>query len=261
MPISPASGEILATGIAPMWIQVEERFLDLLRRRIERGIDEQRTDRNIALANKFRAEVDHLLRPGQSEVERILEMAYGRGTAVAGGELEKTGTPFAVAFGIIDLDKIEALAEAAARIVHDTSGHALRSVDDICCSVMTGSAANADRRKIAPRALNCLVSRGFTGFVDTTKRNGDLATCVEMATRTAAGRAVISGHSDRLVQAGHDLVIISDARGECRLCRPFEGKVLSLRGITRGYDTLGSAIAAGLFHLGCRHSTGLFVPG
>ena len=85
MPISPASGEIHAKGIAPMWIQVEERFLDLVRRRIERGIDEQRTDRNIALTNKFRAEVDRLLRPGQSEVERILVMAYGRGTAVAGG--------------------------------------------------------------------------------------------------------------------------------------------------------------------------------
>jgi hypothetical protein len=37
--------------------------------------------------------------------------------------------------------------------------------------------------------------------------------------------------------------------------RPFEGKVLSLRGIARVTTRSGSAIAAGLFHLGCRHST------
>ena len=53
-------------------------------------------------------------------------------------------------------------------------------------------------------------------------------TYVEMATRTAVGRAAVEGHVNRLVGRGFSLVMVSDAPQECELCRPFEGKVFSI---------------------------------
>ncbi len=87
-----------------------------------------------------------------------------------------------------------------------------------------------------------------------------------MATRTATGRAAVDGHTDRLQANGHDLIIVSNAPQECDLCRPFEGKVLSISGAPRidgvqPMTTLADARRRGLFHPNCRHSTALYLPG
>jgi hypothetical protein len=101
-----------------------------------------------------------------------------------------------------------------------------------------------------------------------------------MAVRTAAGRAAIQGHTDRLAAAGQQLVVVSDAPLECPLCRPWEGRVLALSGApgprevavqhaTRDGETvrvhvagtLPEARAAGLLHPNCRHNVGIYLPG
>lgn len=138
----------------------------------------------------------------------------------------------------------------------------------------------ATRRAAAQRAWEQLLVQGITGFTDRAGRNWNLASYVEMATRSTVAQAAVEGHLDRLAAAGLDLVIVSDAPGECAICRIWEGKVLSRIGapgprtvqvphtVRRGQTvtvhiagTVAEAILAGLMHPNCRHSLSSYLPG
>jgi hypothetical protein len=83
-----------------------------------------------------------------------------------------------------------------------------------------------------------------------------------------------------LAEAGVELVVVSDAPRECPLCRPWEGKVLTIGGPAgartveaehavddgrmvpvRVAGSLDEARAAGLQHPNCRHSVSMYSPG
>jgi hypothetical protein len=134
------------------------------------------------------------------------------------------------------------------------------------------------RRGVAQTVLDRLLGNGLTGFVDKAGRRWELASYVEMATRTATQRAMTQAHTEALQSQGLDLIIVSDAPQECDRCRPWEGKVLSLSGGGAGTvqvrsvvsdrivavtvaGTLEQAKRAGLYHPGCRHSHSAYLPG
>lgn len=134
------------------------------------------------------------------------------------------------------------------------------------------------RRQAAQHAWGQLLDRGVTGFVDEAGRRWELASYTEMAVRTGTAQAMRQGHMDRLTDEGEDLVIVSDSPRECRLCRPWERKILSLSGRNAGrvlredeivddriiavnVTPIATARAAGLFHPNCTHSTSLYLPG
>lgn len=176
------------------------------------------------------------------------------------------------------------LAEELAGVVVSTRYGVLRSAEDVFRSVVAQVSAQTilganTRRMVAQQALDRLVGRGLTGFVDVSGRRWQLASYVEMASRTVAQRAMVQGHSEVLREAGHDLVIVSNAPQECKLCRPWENKILSLSGDSVGQIQVPSAVdparlvtvevagslvrarAAGLYHPNCRHSHSLYLPG
>ena len=96
---------------------------------------------------------------------------------------------------------------------------------DAAGEILTGARS---RIQAIQNALNKFAGKGITGFVDKSGRGWSMEAYTEMATRTAAGRAAVQGHLDRLHDEGIQLVIVSDAPRECPLCRPWEGKVLSI---------------------------------
>ena len=136
-----------------------------------------------------------------------------------------------------------------------------------------------ERRKSAQRALDAFADRGVTGFTDKAGRKWELATYVEMATRTQLARTMVDSHADKLLSLGKKLVIVSDIRRECSLCRPWEGKILSLddsgtSGVVVEFapllekdvevtvaGTLAQARRSGLLHPNCRHNIALYTPG
>jgi hypothetical protein len=65
--------------------------------------------------------------------------------------------------------------------------------------------------------------------------------------------------TQRAKELGRDLVKISTHKTDCPLCKPWQGKILSITGRTKGYPTLEKARKAGLFHEGCRHAMGLYI--
>lgn len=137
----------------------------------------------------------------------------------------------------------------------------------------------ATRRRAAQVAWEQLLSRGITGFVDKSSRPWELASYVEMATRTTVAQSLIEGHLDRLSAVGLDLVQVSDSPQECPRCRPWEGKVLTRSGPAGrrtvevesavssamvSVEVAGSvdeAIADGLMHPNCTHRFNAHLPG
>jgi len=62
-------------------------------------------------------------------------------------------------------------------------------------------------------------------------------------------------------QNGRDLVYVSNHAEECPLCRPWEGRVLSISGGSSKYPSVSDARANGLFHANCRHSLNAYISG
>lgn len=140
-------------------------------------------------------------------------------------------------------------------------------------------AGTATRRRAAQIAYEHLLSQGITGFVDRAGRRWELASYVEMATRTTVAQALLEGQLDRLAGGGINLVMVSNSPQECSRCRPWEGKVLTrggqpgertIRAESAVSDrlvnveiagTLAEAIAQGLFHPNCTHNVTAYLPG
>jgi hypothetical protein len=184
--------------------------------------------------------VEAVLEPALRAAPEILERAFRRaiGQAAVAEHVAERGFRFGTT---AQLPRVEAAArEALGGTVGDKP---------------------ATRLAAAQKALTQLEQAGFRTFTDRAGRRWELASYTEMAVRTVTAQAAVNGALDRFQSFGMDLVIVSDAPAECSLCRPWEGKVLSITGRTPGYPTMAEARAAGLWHPNCRHNVGLFIEG
>jgi hypothetical protein len=102
----------------------------------------------------------------------------------------------------------------------------------------------------AQRALNRIADTGLR----TTGGRESLVGFTRRSLRTALSNTAIQTYMNVMADNGHDLVVVSDESAECPMCRPFEGKILSVTGSTPGKTSIDSARSAGLFHPHCRHS-------
>lgn len=182
---------------------------------------------------------------GQEATKALLRLGHGfpatpdaRMAALLSGpesQLTKGLTELGQAFpGIHAMQRVSAALTAR---INGTHVPVLRWTDDAFRQVVGQVglvdvlAGVATRRETAQKVWDRLLDNGVTGFTDVRGRNWNLASYVEMATRTGVAHAAVEGHLDRLTDAGIDLVIVSNAPHECPLCRPWEGKILSRSGI------------------------------
>ena len=108
------------------------------------------------------------------------------------------------------------------------------------------------------RGINCIEYRDG--------RRVNIADYASMAVRTANQRAYMVGEGEFRKSIGETLVIISHHATACKLCRPFERKVLIDDVYSGGkpgdgdYMLLSEAMRLGLFHPRCRHGLGTYYP-
>ncbi|THV26003.1 phage minor capsid protein [Glycomyces paridis] len=181
------------------------------------------------------------------------------------------------------IDSVMVIAQELTQRMSSTHLHVLRWHQDAYRDVMAGPVVDVllgtkTRLRAAQVAWEHLLSKGVSGFTDKRGHRRELASYVEMATRTAVAHSSIEGHLGRLTQAGAELVIVSNAPEECRLCRPYESRVLAINGpagprvIEHAIEdgvmvpidvkaTVAEAVAAGLIHPNCRHRLAMYLPG
>jgi Phage minor capsid protein 2 len=116
------------------------------------------------------------------------------------------------------------------------------------------SSLSYSRLQAAQKALDDLAAHGITGFTDSAGRRWDLATYVEMATRTAVSNMWDDLQAAAMVRSGVDLAVIGtrSTEGSCPHCLPWLGRTISLTGATEGYPTYDEARATGFRHPNCR---------
>jgi hypothetical protein len=169
-------------------------------------------------------------------------------------------------FGGVNTEAITALAGATTKTITEKHVYIVRSVDDIFRSVISEVAGSTltgaeTRLEVAQRALNKFADKGIKVFRTASGANYDMASYAEMATRSAIGQASIQGHITKMTSFGFDLVQISDHHEECEICRPWEGKILSVSGNDREHPSLAEATADGLFHPRCGHRANTYFEG
>ena len=265
MAIDPRRALQAATVLRTVYEQAEATMLAAVARRLARGITqpgwaEAKLAEVSALRLELAALVARLERATPDQVAGLLEEAHRAGVTAAARRL---GGPTLVRTG---REAVEALARAQLGQLQQLHFPILRTgLDAYRAAVAEASSGTVTgvltRRQAAAGAMRRFADAGVSGFVDRAGRSWDLASYAEMSTRSAVGQAHLQGHVDELRGRGHDLVIVSDSPDECRLCRPWEGRVLSISGTDPRHPALASARADGLFHANCTHSLGAFIAG
>lgn len=266
MPIDPSMAQDLARHMVEIYDRAEATMLKEISRQLGRDIGtsdwaERKIVQTRLMREKIERQVARLAGATPEVAEQIVQEAFTRGSHVAARELGAVG---AAAQAPASSAQVAALASELAGLTQQTHLRITRVADDWYRRAVLGGIGPLitgveTRREGAQRVLNKLADSGITGFVDRRGRSWDMVSYAEMATRTVAGRAAIEGHQQRLQANGFDLAYVSDAPEECPICRPWEGKVLSLSGSDPKYPSMSDATAGGLFHANCRHSTSLYV--
>lgn len=287
MPASPDLALDLAKRTLEIWARAEQLLLELIVRLFFAGKPTDQPERKLlrvqALRQRALREVDRLTAEAAGAAEEAIRIAYNRGVAFAGGDLAELGPSYAaVGFAPVPEHAVRALVDVATSRTRELAVPILRATEDAYRQLVFGEAAQVvvgtqTRRDASARLVAKMAEQGLR-FTDARGRQWEAGAYAEMAMRTAAGQALVQGHLDRLQEAGHDLVVVSDAPEECSLCRPWEGRILSISG--RSVGTVGAqnpltgvpvtisvrgsvaeARAAGLWHPNCRHSISLYIPG
>lgn len=268
--MTPEEALRLAKVVSDVYADATASLLTQIARALAKGMDrprwaEERTAELLRLRRNSQTIVAAMQQHGTAEVLRVLEEAYRGGRLTPLTSPGMTGTSQR-AVGALARDTIRALDSTSPRVLRWTDDVYRRVVSEAVGPTVTGVET---RREAAARALDRFASAGVDGFRDRAGRNWRLESYAEMATRTATGRAHLAGTLDRYAETGVDLVIVSDSPQECGLCRPFEGKVLSIgrpprAGEVDGFEYAGThqdAINAGLHHPNCTHRISAFTPG
>ncbi|GAA2298364.1 hypothetical protein GCM10010402_66220 [Actinomadura luteofluorescens] len=287
--------DAIAASVADIYREAESALVRLVARHLDEGLDSPAAEQRLATIRALRRGAQLVIASLEADsgpgIREALGRAYrhgwsnataglpekyfprsGVGQAARAAAKERSGTGF-----------IEALAGALHRDFGNVTRNVLRGVEDAYRSVQAAAAARIltgaeTRRQAAQAAWQRLTDRGLMSFTDRAGRRWRLSSYVEMATRTNAQRAAVTGQVDRLDSIGVNLVTVSDSPQECKLCRPFEGRILrtddgplevevehpTRDGVTvtvEAHSTLDKARSDGLFHPNCRHSVSAYLPG
>lgn len=292
MPIHPGMVEDLSAGVRDLYADAEQRLLGIVARQLADGYEAPGWAtaklRDVqALRRGAQGVVDALGTAMQLEMFDAVAEAYSVGARAGLADLGalRDDDLRRIAEQTPNTRAVDRLAAETIELVTQTHRGILRGVEDGYRQVIAEVSATPllgidTRRQATQRAMERFSDRGLRTFVDRSGRAWQMTSYAEMATRTATGRAAVEGHGDRLRASGLDLVIVSNAPHECPLCKPFEGKVLSLDGpdgartvevehstvddeLVR-VDILGSVDEArrrGFQHPNCRHSLSAYLPG
>lgn len=154
-----------------------------------------------------------------------------------------------------------AIAESIQGVYRSTTQLLSKAVrEQITQRIATGQISGASLTQVRKQIKGTLAEQGLTAIVDRSGRNWALKDYAEMVYRTKAVEARNRGLINRMAENDYDLVQVSDHFGSCDYCKPWQGKILSVSGITKGYETVADAERGGLFHPNCRHTINALVP-
>lgn len=125
----------------------------------------------------------------------------------------------------------------------------------IADKVARGIAEGKARREVSREIKRQLIDE----YADKITINGKqyrIDKYAELVARTRTAEAQTGGTINRVLDAGEDLVMVSNHGCDCDVCAPFEGKVFSISGTSTRYPRL---TVAPPFHPNCKHGLAPFI--
>lgn len=267
---NPASGAATLKQLLDVWDLAAERMIIAVARRLARGITadgwaERKARETLALRDELRAIMVRLDITSPRLVEQALADAYLIGQRAG----QTLGRP---------LDSrpelVQTLARRYVEQLHGTHVPIVRAHEDVYRRATTEAellmqTGTMVRRDAVAQVVDRLLVSGRDRFPDAAGRRWHLDAYARMAGRTIAGQAVVQGQLDEMAAEGRDVVVVSDSPRECKLCRPWEGRLLSIMGKSIGEEFDGHRVAAtvaearlgGLWHPNCTHRADPFIAG
>lgn len=102
-----------------------------------------------------------------------------------------------------------------------------------------------------------LFKDGVTGFVDRANKKWALDTYSEMVVRTTTREAVVQGQVLRMASHGVNVARVSMHASACKICQPYEGRLISLDGSVTEFQGVAvgdASVPLPPYHPNCRHT-------
>lgn len=202
-------------------------------------------------------------------IKENIPLYYKQGADDAVAQLKKIYYPVEIKTGFnrVHKEAITALVDDTASSFGDSITGVYRSTralmssatkDALTQQIATGTISGDAARTIKKNLVATLNEQGLAALKDKGGKSWTLDNYTEMLLRTKMVEARNSGLTNRLVENGVDLVVVS-SHGASDECGPWEGQILSITGATTEINgeqipTVADAEAAGLFHPRCRHA-------
>ena len=169
--------------------------------------------------------------------------------------------------------KLEALIKATENDFQRAETAMLRMANDQYRQVIFNAQVYANTgagtyEKAVDMATKDFLSRGINCIEYSNGARHTMRDYAEMAIRTAAKRAYLTGEGEKRQEWGIDTVIVHKRGNPCPKCLPFVGKVLiddvwsggsSAEG--QKYPLMSTAVEAGLYHPRCKDTHSTYFPG
>lgn len=267
--VNPADAQRVLKTLVDVWDTAAERMLLTVARRLARGIEEPgwaeaKSRETLAVSGELRSIMRQV--PTEETAVDALQQAYDLG--------EKAAETLGERFIATEPRKVIRLATLLVQKIRGTFVPVTRAHEDVFQRAVVDSellmqTGTTTRREAVASTVDRLITEGVDRFEAGDGKRYHLDTYVRMAGRTTAQHLMIEGQLDGMVARGKDLGVVSDSVRECKLCRPWEGKLLSISGTSVGQTvdgllvvgTIAEAIAAGLLHPNCTHRFDPYTPG
>lgn len=172
----------------------------------------------------------------------------------------------------VSVEAVQVLQDAAAQRLGFARQTVGRRVEDFYAKAGRRAAVRAllgadGSPQAATRALRAdllkdpevkkLFKDGVTGFVDRANKKWALDTYSEMVVRTTTREAVVQGQLIRMASHGVNVCRVSMHASSCKICQPFEGRLISLDGSVtefQGQSVGDSSVPLPPYHPNCRHT-------
>lgn len=181
------------------------------------------------------------------------------------------------AFFGVNEKKIETLQKVVEQDLKRAQYSVLRKMDDVYRQTIYKSqvymqSGTVTLNKAIDMATKDFLKQGINSIKYSDGKNVNIASYAEMCLRTANHRAKLLGEGIKRDEWGVHLVVVSAHVNTCKMCEPWQGKVLiddvfshpSKEYIERNskkYKLLSEAIKANLMHPNCRHNLVTYFEG
>ncbi len=116
-------------------------------------------------------------------------------------------------------------------------------------------------------ATKDFLEKGINSITYKDGKQVNISSYAEMCLRTASQRATFLGEGKKRDEYGIHLVVVTAHANTCKMCEPWQGKVLIDDIFSHGtkddgdYPLLSEALGKGFLHPNCRHTLATYFPG